>query len=160
MCGHSHRTPIRALTRRDDAGVTICRNFNLSGEDLFYKWEAMSFGQVPRVFNMDALGALKLHVQREFVRESKKLQPKTKSSGLLSKNLDARQMPSTSFGRAAAVRSIKEESWVGARDAMNVDSYGAASSRVRLVVQGMDAMERKQRKCEFNLLLSSLTRST
>ena len=39
----------------------------------------------------------------------------------------------------------------GAQDAMNVDSYAAAPGRVVLVGQGMDTMERKERRCESPL---------
>ena len=139
------------LTRRDGVGVTICRNFNLSGEALFYKWEAISYGQTPRVFNMDALSELKTHVQREFAKQNKKLQAKAKTSGMISRNLNARQMPSTSFGRAAAARPVKEENGSGAQDAMNVDSFGSAPSRVKLVVQGMDAAGDKERRCRWHV---------
>ncbi|KII90842.1 hypothetical protein PLICRDRAFT_137336 [Plicaturopsis crispa FD-325 SS-3] len=57
--------------------INICQNFNISPEDLLYKWEAFSFSATrtgPVIFNLDQALALKRQIQRDMAAETKKAQ--------------------------------------------------------------------------------------
>ncbi|KAJ3559477.1 hypothetical protein NM688_g320 [Phlebia brevispora] len=85
--------------------VVLCQNFDISAQDLFYKWEAVYFGQSPRVFDDGTIPALRQHVQREVSKQnSRKLHAKSNTSGLMSRNLNAgvQPTPSSSQGHGKA----------------------------------------------------------
>ncbi|KAH9936258.1 DNA polymerase alpha/epsilon subunit B-domain-containing protein [Fomitopsis serialis] len=68
--------------------VRICRMFNLSGENLKYKWEAMKFGNSLAPFTMNDIPDLKAKCQADLTKANRD-KPKTRGTldGPLSKNL-------------------------------------------------------------------------
>ncbi|KAI0720520.1 DNA polymerase alpha, subunit B [Cerioporus squamosus] len=48
--------------------VKICQMHNLSGEDLFYKWEAVRFNQGPGQLGMEDLQEVKTRIQRDLAK--------------------------------------------------------------------------------------------
>ncbi|KAH9841513.1 DNA polymerase alpha, subunit B [Rhodofomes roseus] len=67
--------------------VRICEMFNLSGEDLRYKWEAMKLGKKAFLFTMDDIPDLKAECQKDLLAKANREKPKTRGtlSGPLSK---------------------------------------------------------------------------
>ena len=119
----------------------------MTGEELLYKWEAMSFGVSPRVFNADTIPALKQHIQRELAKQNaKKLHAKSNTSGLMSRNLHARAGPSISLQNAS--RS-KPNISAAATSASGTNAFAAGPSKVKLVVPGQDDQAKRERHCEY-----------
>lgn len=67
-----YHIPINAtLTYLDyDAGVDLCKNYNVDGQNLFFKWEALRIGQTAkgseiRLFTKSTVATLRDQLQRE-----------------------------------------------------------------------------------------------
>ncbi|KAH9933127.1 DNA polymerase alpha, subunit B [Epithele typhae] len=72
-----------------DDCVKLCQNHNMSGEDLFYKWEAVSFNRGPRQFSVQDLDDVRKTIQRDLAKRAgvnKMLSSRGKLSGLQSRN--------------------------------------------------------------------------
>ena len=106
----------------------------------------MSFGVSPRVFNADTIPALKQHIQRELAKQNaKKLQAKSSTSGLMSRNLNARAAPST-----PSQNSLRSKPSMSAPtiSTSGMNAFAAGPSKVKLVVPSLDGQEKKDRRCE------------
>lgn len=69
-------------------GAEICKNNNISGDDLFYKWEAIMYNTAPRVFDQDSIHAIKEQLERDAVKlKAQRAQLKSNLNGLLTRNL-------------------------------------------------------------------------
>ncbi|KAI0345724.1 DNA polymerase alpha, subunit B [Trametopsis cervina] len=66
----------------------ICKNNNMSGDDLFYKWEAIKYNTAPRVFDKDSIHAIKEQLEREAAKtKAQKVKSKGNLGGILSRNI-------------------------------------------------------------------------
>ncbi|RDX53350.1 DNA polymerase alpha, subunit B [Lentinus brumalis] len=76
--------------------VKICQMHNLSGEDLFYKWEAVRFNQGPGQLGMEDLQEVKTRIQRDLAKANaaKKLM-RGNLSGRLSRQFASTPVKST-----------------------------------------------------------------
>lgn len=143
------------LTRRADSrilGITLCQHYGITGEDLLFKWEAMSFGISPRVFNAETIPALKQHIQRELAKQNaKKLHAKSTTSGLMSRNLNARVAPSPA---SHTPLRPKPNALGASSDASAASPFVAGPSRVQLVVPNMDEPGKRRRRCKYRTAYS------
>jgi hypothetical protein len=77
-------------------GIEICKNNNISGEDLFFKWEAIMYNTAPRIFDQDSIHAIKQQLERDAMKmKAQRAQLKSNLNGLLNRNLGNIRRPIT-----------------------------------------------------------------
>lgn len=127
--------------------------YNISGEDLFFKWEAVRYGtKGPQQFTADSVQALKARMQRDVAKANvKRQQAKVTLSGSLNRRFGSAQKPGprmdTSAMRAPQQPAVRRQdgfAFGASEDKIPV----AGPSRVRFVGQDMDEESRKRRACQ------------
>ncbi|KAK0201753.1 DNA polymerase alpha subunit B [Desarmillaria ectypa] len=127
--------------------VSMCKIYQQSPEDLFYKWESMhlnlsSHSEIRPSFTMDSIASLKASLNRGLVTGSKKAQPKqktTRGGRNLNPAFATRYSGATSHGT-----TVKTES-----DAMMVDITLGASASVTFKGPKEDMASRKRRAYRY-----------
>ncbi len=125
----------------------MCKIYQQTPEDLFYKWESIhlnlsSRSEIRPPFTMDSVASLKASLNRGLATGSKKAQPKTKTmkgGRNLNPAFAARYSGATSHGT-----TVKTEP-----DAMIVDIPSRASAAVTFKGPKEDMTYRKRRACKF-----------
>jgi DNA polymerase alpha subunit B len=125
--------------------ISICQIYNLSPENLFYKWEAINFNAsathsaIPS-FSMDSVTALKAQLQRELAKESGKKAQRAIPVGnaaVVKRRIPANMARVMNTAAKAGVIQVKEE------------QSGAGPSTVTFRGPKLDASSRKDRTCEY-----------
>jgi DNA polymerase alpha subunit B len=118
--------------------------FNMTPENLFYKWEALSFNSTRsiNVFTMDSAASLKASIQREIAAENnRKQQTRAKLFGkvtrgrVLARGFGAPKAAAAPTGAGISVKGEK-------------DGIVAGPSRVTFKGPRTDAPARQDRSCE------------
>ncbi|KAK0244203.1 DNA polymerase alpha subunit B [Armillaria nabsnona] len=127
--------------------VSMCKIYQQTPEDLFYKWESIhlnlsSRSEIRPPFTMDSVASLKASLNRGLATGSKKVQPKTKTmkgGRNLNPAFAARYSGATSHGT-----TVKTEP-----DAMMVDIPSRASAAVTFRGPQEDMPSRKRRAYRY-----------
>ncbi|PBK97673.1 DNA polymerase alpha, subunit B [Armillaria gallica] len=127
--------------------VSMCKIYQQTPEDLFYKWESIhlnlsSRSEIRPPFTMDSVASLKASLNRGLATGSKKAQPKTKAvrgGRNLNPAFAARYSGATSHGT-----TVKTEP-----DAMMVDIPSRASAAVTFKGPKEDMASRKRRAYRY-----------
>lgn len=135
-------------------GINICQNFNISPEDLLYKWEAFSFSATrtgPVIFNLDQALALKRQIQRDMAAETKKAQQAAQARPHLANFGRGRgSRPSglerMAFGKASPTPASTRSSNLAGDDRPRTNFAGP--SKVAYNGPKQDEASRKKRNCE------------
>ncbi|KAI0689714.1 DNA polymerase alpha/epsilon subunit B-domain-containing protein [Cytidiella melzeri] len=68
----------------------ICKNNNITGEDVYYKWQAISYNTKQLVLNKDSVRAIKEELERDAAKvKAQRAQLKSNLGGTLKRNLGA-----------------------------------------------------------------------
>ncbi|KAK0187998.1 DNA polymerase alpha subunit B [Armillaria mellea] len=127
--------------------VLMCKIYQQTPEDLFYKWESIhlnlsSRSEIRPPFTMDSVASLKASLNRGLATGSKKVQPKTKTmrgGRNLNPAFASRYSGATSHGT-----TVKTEP-----DAMTVDIPSRASAAVSFKGPKEDMASRKRRAYRY-----------
>lgn len=111
------------------SGAEICKNNNITGDDFYFKWEAISYNTTPRVFDKDSIQAIKDKLERDAAKvKVQRAQIKGNLSGLLSKNLGG-------FGRGGARNDVLLSKTTNKPQPVKIKTEGgnlAGPSKVRI----------------------------
>lgn len=138
----------------------MCQIFNLSPENLLWKWEALSYSSTRSfaTFTMDSAYSLKAQIQRDMAAEnSKKQKVQSNMNGSMSRGRIPGSMkpggatihPTSTMMTASKSRLV----FGGVKQEM---SDIAGPSRVAFKGHNNDETSREKRVCEFGMAIPSL----
>lgn len=133
----------------------MCQTFNLSVEDLRYKWEALSFSNVSslRIFTMDSVADLKISIQRDIAAKAAKIQKaQAKPSGNAARGRAA--APKFNQQRGPVLQPKAGRSMPFVKEEKGILKTGP--TRVSFVGPPDDNESRQARSCECTSIISIL----
>jgi DNA polymerase alpha subunit B len=135
--------------------VNLCQIYNISAENLFYKWEAINFASrsVQFSFTMDSAHALKAQIQRDLAAESSRRQ-QAKSNMLAGMNKGrpsgmARLGVRADATAAPSITSMPRSDKFGGVIRDNI-SRTTGPTKVSFTGLKSDEDSRRKRACEFD----------
>ncbi len=141
--------------------MKLCQNHNISGENLFYRWEAVKFNRGPSSgqFSSDDVQELRKAIQRDVAKANvgKKF-ARGNLSGLQSRNFGSTPVKSGARPAANGAMGTPIKPMVRPQDGFDLSRVEekvapvAGPSRVTFVGPSTGEEERKKRACESNLL--------
>lgn len=129
----------------------MCKQYQLSADDLHVKWEAMTWGTMSStVLTADTVAALRQRIQTDQAKErakekQKKVVGKAALDGLLSRNLGGLGRV---FGRPEQTFGAPKAAGVIAGPSRDVKPRLVGSKKVHLSVPELENGSARQRKCE------------
>lgn len=141
-------------------GLSICRIYNLTPEQLQFKWEAATFSATPARaheaarFTMDSLAGVKAQIKRELNRSSTgRAQPRAFGGTASINRARLPQFMAQNIRNAARAGvgevKIKAEPFSDGLDSTRLAGPSRATSKVVFKGPKMDASSRKNRACEW-----------
>lgn len=73
----------RSNQAHDFAGITVCNNYHISGQDLFYKWEASLVGDLPRIIHDKTVANIISVVKSDLERAERLRKPRANPAMVL-----------------------------------------------------------------------------
>ena len=143
--------------------MKICQTHNLSGEDLFFKWEAIRFNQGPSQFAIEDLQEVKNRIQRDLAKANaaKKLM-RGSLMGRQSRQLVSTPGKSNPRSSLSGPMGTPIRPMVRPQDGFDMSRLEekvapiAGPSRVAYVGPPEDEEAAKKRACEFNSVPAQL----
>ncbi|OBZ68666.1 DNA polymerase alpha subunit B [Grifola frondosa] len=139
-----------------EESVKLCQMYNIGGEDLFFKWEAMRFGSGPGQFTLDSVEAIKAQIQRDLAKANlRKQQARANLMGPLSRGFGAGLgRPGGRFDASSAMKTPTKPA-IRTQDGFGLALGGerkmpvAGPSKVNYVGPNTDEAYRKQRAYHY-----------
>ena len=142
-------------------GVKTCQQLNMSGEDLFFKWEAMRFNRGPSQFSVTDVNDIKKSVLREAQARMgvSKRMAKGALAGPQSRNFASTPVKSGVRSNPNGPMGTPIKPMVRPQDGFDLSRMeekvvpAAGPSRVTFVGPSEDEEERKRRTCEYRVVI-------
>ena len=140
-------------------GVKTCQQLNMSGEDLFFKWEAMRFNRGPSQFSVTDVNDIKKSVRDAQLRMGvSKRMAKGALAGPQSRNFASTPVKSGVRSNPNGPMGTPIKPMVRPQDGFDLSRMeekvvpAAGPSRVAFVGPSEDEEERKRRSCEYRVV--------
>ncbi|TFK48691.1 DNA polymerase alpha, subunit B [Heliocybe sulcata] len=126
--------------------INLCKNFHISPEELYYKWEAIKYnssGPSITIFTADSVKQIKVKIQRDALNEQTKQKPRAQLNGTMSRGKGP--VP----GLSSRVGTPMKKHWSGTVPAPSASAAVAGPSRVKFVGPSNDPEAVKKRAYRY-----------